>query len=88
MPYSSGRPADQPAAPGMPDIALTAVRTGRTISAAACRGHMLLLLFHNHRTLAAVEEVQHAVRGRYPISTGVLSSEPIAKPATVVGFLC
>ena len=52
-----------------PDVKLTAVTTGRQISASTCRGHPVLLLFHNHHTLAAIEEVQRAVRNSYPICT-------------------
>jgi hypothetical protein len=65
----AGLVENQPLPPCAPKVTLTAVQSGRVISAPTCRGHPVLLLFHNHRTLTAVEEVQWAVRSRYPLST-------------------
>jgi hypothetical protein len=49
----------------IPDFKLNAVSSDRIVTPAALRGMPALLLFHNHVTAGAAQEVQGAVRDRY-----------------------
>ncbi|MBX7233956.1 MAG: hypothetical protein K1X65_06190 [Caldilineales bacterium] len=61
----------QPGQPA-PSFRLTAAVSGRVIGPGLVGERPLVLLFHNQHTLAAVRELQEAVRQRYPSAQEVL----------------
>lgn len=61
----------QPGQPA-PSFRLTAAVSGRVIGPGLVGERPLVLLFHNQHTLAAVRELQEAVRQRYPSAQAVL----------------
>lgn len=56
--YPAGVPA--------PDFSLTAVKSGRQINPASCKGDVLGLVFHSRETVQAVVEINTTVRPVYP----------------------
>ena len=66
MSQASNNYAFYPAGGPVPSFSLTAIKSGRQISPASCKGDVLGLIFHGRETVQAVVDINTTVRPLYP----------------------
>ncbi len=66
MSQASTHYAFYPAGGPAPSFSLTAIKSGRQINPASCKGDVLGLIFHGRETVQAVVDINTTVRPLYP----------------------